>query len=171
MSKKISELEEVISLNLQGQGHTQYNCIFDLFKWQYKMKFGWRKHLRVWVLVKITLFYNYSNATSKWLAECLVLVTRLIKLNSLLLGGRGSCQSQRETGSVWHEKQSSFRRMQQDEKPVRRAFTRQGGGYFCWYCSNKQTPYSLYKIIILPCYERLGMERENRETVGMNNQQ
>ena len=31
--------------------------------------------------------------------------------------------------------------------------------------------YSLYKIIILPCYERLGMERENRETVGMNNQQ
>ena len=32
MSKKISELEEVISLNLQGQGHTQYRCIFDLYK-------------------------------------------------------------------------------------------------------------------------------------------
>ena len=32
MSKKISELEEVISLNLQGQGHTQYSCIFDLYK-------------------------------------------------------------------------------------------------------------------------------------------
>ena len=98
-------------------------------------------------------------------------MTRLIKLNSLLLGGRGSCQSERETGSVWHEKQSSFRRMQQDEKPVRRAFTCQGGGYFCWYCSNKQTLYSLYKIIFLPCYERLGMERQNRETIGMNNQQ
>ena len=32
MSKKISELEEVISLNLQGQGHTQHSCIFDLYK-------------------------------------------------------------------------------------------------------------------------------------------
>ena len=34
MSKKISELEEVITcrLNLQGQGHTQYSCIFDLYK-------------------------------------------------------------------------------------------------------------------------------------------
>lgn len=32
MSKKISELEEVISLNLQAQGHAQYNCIFDSYK-------------------------------------------------------------------------------------------------------------------------------------------
>lgn len=136
-----------------------------------KWNLGWCEHFWVWVLVKITLCYNDSNATSKWLAECLGFMTRLIKLNSLLLGGRGSCQSERETGSIWHEKQSSFRRMQQDEKPVRRAFTCQGGGYFCWYCSNKQTLYSLYKIIVLPCYERLGMERQNRETIGMNNQQ
>ena len=40
MSKKISELEEVISLNLQGQAHAQYNGIFDSYKWQCKMKFG-----------------------------------------------------------------------------------------------------------------------------------
>lgn len=40
MSKKISELEEVISLNLQAQGHAQYNRIFDSYKWQCKMKFG-----------------------------------------------------------------------------------------------------------------------------------
>lgn len=32
MSKKISELEEVISLNLQGQGHTQHSCIFYSYK-------------------------------------------------------------------------------------------------------------------------------------------
>ena len=32
MSKKISELEEVISLNLQGQAHAQYNGIFDSYK-------------------------------------------------------------------------------------------------------------------------------------------
>ena len=32
MSKKISELEEVISLNLQGQAHAQYNCIFYSYK-------------------------------------------------------------------------------------------------------------------------------------------
>ena len=32
MSKKISELEEVISLNLQGQAHAQYNRIFYSYK-------------------------------------------------------------------------------------------------------------------------------------------
>ena len=32
MSKKISELEEVISLNLQRQAHAQYSCIFDSYK-------------------------------------------------------------------------------------------------------------------------------------------
>ena len=32
MSKKISELEEVISLNLQGQAHAQDSCIFDSYK-------------------------------------------------------------------------------------------------------------------------------------------